>query len=278
MSIEVNDIVKSFRSTRALDGVTCSFKKGHIIGLLGRNGAGKSTLIKCIGNRLYQDGGSIMMDGNEIRKSPKDFERITMVGDENMLPSSTKLKNVFKMMDDMGVGSEEKALMLSRKFKLDVNRKWEKLSTGYRTIFKDILGLASNREYVFFDEPILGLDANHRELFYEELLAAFSPDRCFVVATHLIEDISPLIDQVIIIAQGKLLKEGDKDTLLSSIKMVSGERERVEKAIEGLKVLSRSSILGQAKVMVEGEVRGEGIIVENVDLQRYFVEMTKDGE
>ena len=278
MSIEVNDIVKSFRSTRALDGVTCSFKKGHIIGLLGRNGAGKSTLIKCIGNRLYQDGGSIMMDGNEIRKSPKDFERITMVGDENMLPSSTKLKNVFKMMDDMGVGSEEKALMLSKKFKLDVNRKWEKLSTGYRTIFKDILGLASNREYVFFDEPILGLDANHRELFYEELLAAFSTDRCFVVATHLIEEISPLIDQVIIIDQGKLLKEGDKDILLSSIKMVSGERERVEKAIEGLKVLSRSSILGQTKVMVEGEVRGEGITVENVDLQRYFVEMTKDGE
>ena len=162
MSIEIKDIKKSFHTTKALDGVSCSFERGHIIGLLGRNGAGKSTLIKCIGNRLYQNEGSILIDGNEVRKSPKDFERITIVGDENMLPSSTKLKNVFKMMDDMGVGSEEKALVLSKKFKLDVNKKWEKLSTGYRTIFKDILGLASNREYVFFDEPILGLDANHR--------------------------------------------------------------------------------------------------------------------
>lgn len=278
MSIEIKEIKKSFRSTKALDGVSCSFEKGHIIGLLGRNGAGKSTLIKCIGNRLYQDEGSILMDGNEVRKSPKDFERITIVGDENMLPSSTKLKNVFKMMDDMGVGSEEKALILSKKFKLDVNKKWEKLSTGYRTIFKDILGLASNREYVFFDEPILGLDANHRELFYEELLASFSPKRCFVVATHLIEEISPLIDKVIIIDGGKLLKEGDKDYLLSKVKMISGEKERVDKAIEGKKVLSRSSILGQAKVMVDGDVYGEGINIENVDLQRYFVEMTKDGE
>ena len=261
-----------------MDGVSCSFERGHIIGLLGRNGAGKSTLIKCIGNRLYQNEGSILLDGNEVRKSSKDFERITIVGDENMLPSSTKLKNVFKMMDDMGVGSEEKALMLSKKFKLDVNKKWEKLSTGYRTIFKDILGLASNREYVFFDEPILGLDANHRELFYEELLASFSPERCFVVATHLIEEISPLVDKVIIIDGGKLLKEGEKDTLLSSVKMVSGERERVERAVEGMKVLSRSTILGQTKVMVEGEVEGEGVNVESVDLQRYFVEMTKDGE
>lgn len=278
MSIEIKDIKKSFRSTKALDGVSCSFERGHIIGLLGRNGAGKSTLIKCIGNRLYQDDGSILLDGNEVRKSPKDFERITIVGDENMLPSSTKLKNIFKMMDDMGIGSEEKALMLSKKFKLDVNKKWEKLSTGYRTIFKDILGLASNREYVFFDEPILGLDANHRELFYEELLASFSPDRCFVVATHLIEEISPLIDKVIIIDNGKLMKEGDKDYLLSKVKMVSGEKERVERAVEGRKVLSRSSILGQMKVLVEGDVEGDDINVENVDLQRYFVEMTKDGE
>ena len=122
------------------------------------------------------------------------------------------------------------------------------------------------------------MDANHRELFYEELLASFSPERCFVVATHLIEEISPLVDTVIIIDQGKLLREGDKDTLLSNIRMVSGERERVEKAVEGMKVLSRTTILGQTKVMVEGEVEEEGVKVENVDLQRYFVEMTKDGE
>ena len=278
MSIEINEIVKSFRSTRALDGVTCSFKKGHIIGLLGRNGAGKSTLIKCIGNRLYQDGGSIMMDGNEIRKSPKDFERITMVGDENMLPSSTKLKNVFKMMDDMGVGSEEKALMLSRKFKLDVNKKWEKMSTGYGTIFKDIIGLACVREFVFFDEPILGLDANHRELFYEELLSAFSPDRCFVVATHLIEEIAPVIDSVIIIDKGKVLKAEDKDSLLENIYMVSGDRSEVEEATKNCTIISRTSILGQEKVLVEGEVENENVKKERVDLQRYFVEITKDGE
>ena len=278
MSIEVKDIKKSFRSTKALDGVSCSFEKGHIIGLLGRNGAGKSTLIKCIGNRIYQDEGSITIEGNELRKSPEDFKRITIVGDENMLPSSTKLKNIYKMMDDMGVGSEEKALMLSKKFKLNVNKKWEKLSTGYRTIFKDILGLSSNREYVFFDEPILGLDANHRELFYEELLSSFSPDRCFVVATHLIEEISPLVDKVIIIDKGNLLKEEEKDNLLSSIYMVSGEKERVESAIEGMKVLSRSYILGQEKAMVEGEVKSEGVSVDKVDLQRYFVEITKDGE
>ena len=202
MKIECSNVSRSFGRTKALDGVSLSFEKGHIIGLLGRNGAGKSTLIKSIGNRIYQDFGSITIEGREIRRSPEDFERIMIVGDENMLPSSTKLKNVFRMLEDSGAGSFEKAMELSRKFKLDVNKKWEKLSTGYRTIFKDIIGLASSREFVFFDEPILGLDANHRELFYEELLSAFSPDRCFVVATHLIEEIAPVIDTVIIIDKG----------------------------------------------------------------------------
>ena len=278
MKIECSNVSRSFGRTKALDGVSLSFEKGHIIGLLGRNGAGKSTLIKSIGNRIYQDFGSITIEGREIRRSPEDFERIMIVGDENMLPSSTKLKNVFRMLEDSGAGSYDKAMELSRKFKLDVNRKWEKLSTGYRTIFKDILGLASNREYVFFDEPILGLDANHRELFYEELLAAFSPDRCFVVATHLIEEIAPVIDTVIIIDKGKVLKAEDKDSLLENIYMVSGDRSEVEEATKNCTIISRTSILGQEKVLVEGEVENENVKKERVDLQRYFVEITKDGE
>lgn len=278
MSINCNDVVKTFRSTRALDGASCSFPKGHIIGLLGRNGAGKSTLIKCIGNRLYATSGSITMDGNEIYKSPRDYERITIVGDENMLPSSTKLKDVFQMMDDMDIGSYEKAMELSKKFKLDPKKKWEKLSTGYRTIFKDILGLSSNREYVFFDEPILGLDANHRELFYEELLASFSPERCFVVATHLIEEISPLVDKVVIIDNGKVLKESDKDSLLSSVRLVSGNKDAVEDAIRGMKVITKTTLIGQERAMVEGEIENDNVTVDHVDLQRYFIEITKDGE
>ena len=278
MKIECSNVSRSFGRTKALDGVSLSFEKGHIIGLLGRNGAGKSTLIKSIGNRIYQDFGSITIEGREIRRSPEDFERIMIVGDENMLPSSTKLKNVFRMLEDSGAGSFEKAMELSRKFKLDVNKKWEKLSTGYRTIFKDIIGLASSREFVFFDEPILGLDANHRELFYEELLAAFSPDRCFVVATHLIEEIAPVIDTVIIIDKGKVLKAEDKDSLLENIYMVSGDRSEVEEATKNCTIISRTSILGQEKVLVEGEVENENVKKERVDLQRYFVEITKDGE
>ncbi|MGN0850970.1 MAG: ATP-binding cassette domain-containing protein [Candidatus Ornithospirochaeta sp.] len=278
MKIECSNVSRSFGRTKALDGVSLSFEKGHIIGLLGRNGAGKSTLIKSIGNRIYQDFGSITIEGREIRRSPEDFERIMIVGDENMLPSSTKLKNVFRMLEDSGAGSFDKAMELSRKFKLDVNKKWEKLSTGYRTIFKDIIGLASSREFVFFDEPILGLDANHRELFYEELLSAFSPDRCFVVATHLIEEIAPVIDTVIIIDKGKVLKAEDKDSLLENIYMVSGDRSEVEEATKNCTIISRTSILGQEKVLVEGEVENENVKKERVDLQRYFVEITKDGE
>ena len=278
MKIECSNVSRSFGRTKALDGVSLSFEKGHIIGLLGRNGAGKSTLIKSIGNRIYQDFGSITIEGREIRRSPEDFERIMIVGDENMLPSSTKLKNVFRMLEDSGAGSFDKAMELSRKFKLDVNKKWEKLSTGYRTIFKDIIGLASSREFVFFDEPILGLDANHRELFYEELLSAFSPYRCFVVATHLIEEIAPVIDTVIIIDKGKVLKAEDKDSLLENIYMVSGDRSEVEEATKNCTIISRTSILGQEKVLVEGEVENENVKKERVDLQRYFVEITKDGE
>ena len=75
MKIECSNVSRSFGRTKALDGVSLSFEKGHIIGLLGRNGAGKSTLIKSIGNRIYQDFGSITIEGREIRRSSEDFAR-----------------------------------------------------------------------------------------------------------------------------------------------------------------------------------------------------------
>ena len=83
---------------------------------------------------------------------------------------------------------------------------------------------------------------------------------------------------VIIIDKGQVLKAEDKDSLLENIYMVSGDRSEVEEATKNCTIISRTSILGQEKVLVEGEVENENVKKERVDLQRYFVEITKDGE
>lgn len=277
MKIECSNIDKNFGSVKALKGVNLTFENGHIIGLFGRNGAGKSTLLKCIGNRIYPTNGEITIDGTPLYDNTKLFSSVFMIGEENMFPSETRIKDIFSYLGDSGAGDKEKAFALAKEFSLDVKKKWEKLSTGYRTIFKDILALSSKSKFVFFDEPVLGLDASYRDLFYERLLSSFSPDRCFVVSTHLIEEIEPLVDRIIIIERGEILREGDKEQILDNVFLYSGKKESVMETTKNLKVIRKRSLLGKYSEIVEG--RGEersGVNIEKIDLQRYFVELTKE--
>ena len=278
MKLECVNVSKHFGSLKAVDNVSCSFQSGHIIGLLGRNGAGKSTLIRTIGDRIFQKEGEIKLDGTILTKSSSLFKNVFIVGEENMLPQMS-CENIFSLMDDLERGSKEKADSLSKEFQLNTKKRWDKLSTGYRTIFKNILALSSYAPFVFFDEPTLGLDANHRELFYEKLLSSFAPEKCFIIATHLIDEIESLIDRVIIINKGKLILDGEKDEILNNLYMVSGNENDVITATKEGKIISTKALLGKTTALVKGEVEsGSNITISPVDLQKYFIELTKDND
>lgn len=275
MTLNIDNISKSFKDKKVLDDINTSFETGKIYGLLGRNGAGKSTLMRIISNRIFPDQGKVTLDLQEIYKNPKLFKYVFVSSEDNMFPSDERCINIFKMLCDFAPFDYQKMLSLSEEFGLNTKTKWEKLSTGYRTIFNDIIALSSPATFVFHDEPILGLDANHRELFYEKLLQTYSEDKCIVVATHLIDEITNIIDSVIIIDQGKIVIDKDKDKLLSNIYLVSGVKEDVDLAIKHANIIKISNSLQQTKAIVEGYVEDSNVLVEHLDLQKYFIEMTK---
>ena len=275
MTLNIDNIYKSFKDKKVLDDINTSFETGKIYGLLGRNGAGKSTLMRIISNRIFPDQGKVTLDLQEIYKNPELFKYVFVSSEDNMFPSDERCINIFKMLCDFAPFDYQKMLSLSEEFGLNTKTKWEKLSTGYRTIFNDIIALTSPATFIFYDEPILGLDANHRELFYEKLLHTYSEDKCIVVATHLIDEIANIIDSVIIIDHGKIVIDKDKDKLLSNIYLVSGVKEDVDLAIKHANIIKISNSLQQTKAIVEGYVEDSNVLVEHLDLQKYFIEMTK---
>jgi len=267
MRIEINNISKTYSKTKALDGITLTFETGHIYGLLGRNGAGKTTLLRCIADRIKPTEGNIDIENG--------FKSVIYTGDENMFNTSEKVKRIFTVFSAYTGADLERMFALAKAFDLNVNKKWEKLSTGYSTILKDILALSSPAPFVFFDEPILGLDATYRELFYEELLKAFSEDRCFVVSTHIIEEVSRLLDKAIIIDKGKLLYNEDTETLIADAAEVSGTREAVEEAIKGCQLIRKTAEGNKHTAYVKGKVNEAAVNVAPLDLQKLFVEITR---
>ena len=152
--------------------------------------------------------------------------------------------------------------------------------SGYRSIFKLVCALASNCKYIFLDEPVLGLDANHRDLAYRLILEHYAETGAtIVISTHLIEEIANLLEEIIIIKNGKLIAKSDKESLLNTGYSVSGAESVVIEFIKGKNVISTQRMGGFISCCVLDKMPKEklaGVEFSRLDLQQLFVKLTSE--
>lgn len=282
-AIQIKDITKSYKDVTALRDVSFSFEFGKIYGLLGRNGAGKSTLINIIANRIFPDRGQVLIDGVPAKENMAVRNKIFCMSEADLYDRDLKVKDHFKWTGRFYKAfDQEKALALAKRFNLDINKRYKALSKGYQSIFKVIIALALPVPYVIFDEPVLGLDANHRELFYQLLLEAFEEGgRTLIIATHLIEELTNIVEEVVLIDKGELLLQESVEALLEMGYSVSGPAPAVEAYCAGKRVISGDQ-LGALKIAYvlgdKGDLpAGSGLQISAMNLQKLFVKLTEKG-
>lgn len=283
-AIEIKNVSRSYKDVKALQSVSLSFELGKIYGLLGRNGAGKSTLINIIAGRIFADEGSVYVDGIPARENMAVHEKLFCMSEADLYDRDLKVKEHFKWSSIFYDSFDlEKAVDYAKRFGLDVNKRFKALSKGYQSIFKLVIALALDVPYVIFDEPVLGLDANHRELFYELLLREFEAgERSFIIATHLIEEVAGLIEEVVLIDKGRVLFQESVESLLERGYSVSGLSAEVEDYCRDKNVIAQDE-LGSLKVAYIMGTREElppdsRLQLASMNLQKLFVKITgKDG-
>ena len=146
-----------------------------------------------------------------------------------------------------------------------------------------VIGLASRAPLTLFDEPYLGLDAVARRLFYDRLLADYAEHpRTVVLSTHLIEEISDLLERVLLIDHGRVVLDEDADSLRSTALTVTGPRAAVEAFGRGRDVLTTESLGGHARAVVrvdgpddEATAVAAGLTTEPTPLQQLVVELAR---
>ena len=280
MSIVINQVSKSFGPVRALNRVSVTLEEGKIYGLLGRNGAGKSTLLNVLTDRIFPEEGSVTVDGEPVRDNDRALSKMYLMSEKNCYPESMRVKEAFRWTKEFYPDfDQEFAWNLAAAFELNTNAKVNKLSTGYSSIFKMVVALSVNTPYVLLDEPVLGLDANHRDLFYRTLLARYT-QRPFtvVISTHLIEEVASLIEDVVVIHKGEVLRQGSCQDLLSQGYTVTGPKGLVEEYLKGKNVLGVDALGGLESGYVLGEPDRsslpQGLELSGLDLQKLFILMT----
>jgi ABC-2 type transport system ATP-binding protein len=276
-------VTMRFRGHTALTDVSTSLQADTITGLLGRNGAGKTTLMQLLTGHRVPTAGQVTVLGAAPYENDGVLRRMCFIKEGQRYPDH------FRVCDAVSAAAhlyphwdQPLADQLLTDFDLPGKRPIKKLSRGMNSAVGIVLGLASRAPVTLFDEPYLGLDAVARQLFYDRLLADYAEHpRTILLSTHLIEEISDLLEHVLLIDRGRVLLDADAETLRSTALTVTGPAAQVATFGAGHAVLHEESMAGQTRAIVRTETataRREatalGLAVEQTSIQRLVVAMS----
>ncbi len=204
--IAVQNISKKFGRKKILKNVSFTAGKGEITCLIGINGVGKTTTLKAIMNLTPIDSGQIWIDNKPINKHT--YERITFIPDANIMVPGLTIKESMHFMNDFYQNwNQQRATELLQFFQLSEADRISELSKGNVAKVNMLLGLALDVDYVLMDEPFSGIDIFSREQIANVFTSHLIEDRGVIITTHEINDIEHLIDKVILLDDGTVIKE-----------------------------------------------------------------------
>lgn len=225
--LEVSHITKSYGNNKVLDDVTFSVPKGKIVGLLGPNGSGKTTLIKLINDLLKEDSGTIKVEGLDLGVETKKL--ISYLPDKNYLNNYMTVLELLNYFKDFYLDFRiDKAKELISKLGLDLNQKLKTMSKGTKEKVQLILVMSRKAKLYILDEPIGGIDPAARDYIINTILTNFSDDASLLISTHLISDLEKVLDEVIFLKNGKVVRSGSTDYIRKETKMSINDLFREE--------------------------------------------------
>lgn len=287
--LECKGLRKSYGKKEVLRDVNLKLESGKIYGLIGRNGAGKTTLLSVLTAQNPATDGEITINGEKIWENEKAlknfcFSREIMAGTQDAI-AFMKGKDYLKAASIYfpywdGKMAEE----LIKEFGLDVKKPMVKLSKGMLSMITIIIALASKAPFTILDEPVAGLDVFMRKKFYQLLLEEYTrTGRTFLISTHIIEEAADVLEEVIILHDGKILLKENTQELVQRSFRVSGLESEVEKAVKGLLTCSKERTgrgMGITVMLKEGEAIDDtcDVTIQPVSLSDIFVALCSEKE
>src|ERR687893_1466924 len=209
-AIEVEGLIKTFGSTRALDGLDLSVAPGEVHGFLGPNGSGKTTTIRILLGLLRPDGGTVrMLGGDPWRDAVALHGRLAYVpGDVTLWPGITGGEAIDLLGRMRGGLNRRRRDDLLEKFDLDPRKKARTYSKGNRQKVALIAALASDAELLLLDEPTSGLDPLMESVFQQCIQEVKLQGRTVLLSSHILSEVEALCDRVSIIRLGRTVESG----------------------------------------------------------------------
>ncbi|WP_422122119.1 ATP-binding cassette domain-containing protein [Planococcus sp. X10-3] len=211
--IELKQVKKAYGSTGALQGVNLTLDMGKIIGIAGENGSGKSTLLKSIAGVSKIDSGSIEIDGTPV--SRKHADEIAYLPDADMFYPYFTVEQLFAYYRSQFADFNEiKAKEVLDFLEVPLSSKMKNLSKGMRGRAKMAVTLGRESRYYLMDEPFSGLDPMVRSDLVKGLIQFTDLERqTLILSTHEIREVEILLDELVLLKNGKVLAHRQLDEI-----------------------------------------------------------------
>lgn len=248
--LEIKNLTKVYGTGKnqktAVDNISLTIKRGAFFGLLGPNGAGKSTTIHCITGISQPTSGQILIDGTDVVEEYKIAR--TKVGlspqEFNVDIFATPEQLMSYMGGYYGIPAKERQERINEliaRFDLENHRhmKFQKLSGGLKR--RTMLGraLVHTPDLLILDEPTAGIDVEQRHDLWQYLKEMNERGKTIILTSHYLEEIQYLCNEIAIINNGKIVKEGTKADFMKDGKSV--EETYLEITKEGKSVVAAAA-------------------------------------
>ena len=213
--LKVNSLTKKYGNITALNNLSFELESGHITGLLGPNGSGKTTLIKIICGLLVPTAGEVTVKGNPIGVESKKV--ISYLPDTPYLGKSASVEGTINYFKDFYEDFDtSRAYDMLGKLGIDPRAKLRTLSKGTKEKVQLILVMSRRADLYILDEPIAGVDPAARDYILDTIITNYDENASILISTHLISDIENILDEVIFLKQGNLVRQSSVDEIRSS--------------------------------------------------------------
>ena len=268
-AIVAKNLTKSYGDNEVLKGVDVKVKRGSMLALLGPNGAGKTTIVRILSTLLKFDGGSVVIEGFDIKNDPDKIRGVIgLTGQsaavDELLTGRENLVMMGRLYRLTANSAKARAQELLEDFDLvsAADRPAKTYSGGMRRRLDLAVSLIATPPVIFLDEPTTGLDPRSRLAMWDIIKKLVAGGTTILLTTQYLEEADQLADQIIVIDGGKVIAEGTAVELKSKVgkdrlELYFGNKTDLNKAVE---------LLGKQVVDTDPDEHSATIVINKTDV------------
>ncbi|MCL2735827.1 MAG: ABC transporter ATP-binding protein [Propionibacteriaceae bacterium] len=288
----IENLTKRYGSLKAVDNLSFTAKPGTVTGFLGPNGAGKTTTLRMSTHLIRPDAGRATFDGTPYDKLVHPARHVGVALEPVVFhPGRTAINHLMAIAPYAGVGVERCHEVLGLVGLDDAAKKRVgKFSLGMRGRLNLAAAMLGDPQTLILDEPVNGLDPEGIRWIREFLRDLASQGRTILISSHLLSEVQQTVDDVVIIAHGRLVYQGSLGDLESSANSSIRVETPDPQALAALAVRQSWTVseVTQVSVVIEGPQASDvgaaafaagiplaGLTAQSTDLESIFLSLTE---